>query len=154
MTNNELIELYSNLSALTSLKGAKFNYAVAKNISLLKPEVEAIRSSVKHTELFEAYEKERIALCEKHAKKDENKNPIKESNNYVIDDLKAFSEALKSLQEVHKEAMTEQEKQLADLETLLKAENTIELYKISLSDVPDEITTVQMNALYPIISEA
>lgn len=151
MTKNEIVELYNNLHQIKNLKGAKFNYAIAKNINILKPEVEAIQETAKPREEFGTYDKARVELCKKHAKKDEAGEVMMKGNDFDIEDMRAFSKELKKLQEEHKQALDDREAQMKELDTLLKEESTIELHKIALADVPEDITTVQMNSIFSII---
>lgn len=151
MTKNEIVELYNNLHQIKNLKGSKFNYAIAKNINILKPEVEAIQETAKPRESFVEYDTARIELCKKHAKKDEQGEAVMKGGDFDIEDMKAFDKELKKLQETHKQALDDRETQMKELDALLKEESPIELHKITLSDIPEDITTVQMNSIFTII---
>jgi len=153
MTNNDLLNLYQALSNLKGLSGVKFCYGIVKNINLLKPEVEAIQKTIEPKEDFQKYEKERIELAQKHAKKKEDGTPIIEGNRYVLENQKEFEKEFEKLRNKHKKALEEREKQIKEYENLLKEEANIKLYKVSLEDLPQDIKIEQMLAISPIIEE-
>lgn len=154
MTNKKLIEVYNGLVGLTNLKGVKFNYAVAKNINILEKEVEILKATTKETEEFKKYDAERIELCKKHAKKDEKGEAMLLGGKYDIEDMEAFTVEFDALKETHKAALDERKAQLEGFDALLEAENTsVSLFKIDISEVPEEVTTSQMGVIYPIINE-
>src|SRR4051812_4483300 len=76
MKNFELFEITQRLGqqlpSLEKLKGPKFHYALLKNIDILEKELKILQNASKPTEKFMEYEKQRIALCEQFAGKDEN----------------------------------------------------------------------------------
>lgn len=152
MKNQELLSLYENLHQL-NLKGVKFSFAVSKNIALLKPEIEALQKAVEQSEDFKKFEQERIELAKKHAKKDEKGEPVLKNNNYQLEDEDAFKVEFESLKEKNKEVIEAREAQTKEFNELLEKENDIKFHKISIKDVPEDITTVQMNQIYSLISE-
>jgi hypothetical protein len=139
MTKEKVLELFKGLQGVANLSGVKFSYAVAKNINLLKSEIEALDKAL------EPYDKLRIELVKKYAKKDKNGREVVMGNNYVIDDRKAFSDELKELQDGNQDYQ--------DYLELLKGELEIKLHQISQSDVPEAITTQQMIDIVDIIKE-
>lgn len=142
------------LANLGGLKGVKFSYGVAKNINIINQEIETFKKAIEPTEDFTTFENERIELCKKHAKKDENNEPLlKDENRYDIVDEVAFNKELDTLKEKHKKALDEREQQLKDYANLLKEETTVTLHKIKLADVPEEITVAQLESIYDIIEE-
>lgn len=157
MKNKKIFELFDALSSITGLPGVRFNYAVAKNLATLKAEVTALQEGLKATEEFTAYDKERVELATKHAKKNENGEAIMEkvgkAEQFVIEDLKAFEKDFEVLKETHKLTIEAREKQLKDFEKLLEEENPIVLHKIKLSDVPEAMVTEQLVSIYSLIEE-
>jgi len=155
MTKGQLVELFSTLNTLGKLQGVKFTYAVARNIAALKNEVEAINKSLEPSSEFMVYDKERVELAQKFAKKDEKDKPLTENNRYVMEDEKGFDKAFAKLQEKHKEIIEKREKQFKDyIELLAEEAGNIELYKVKLEHVPEPITALQMNGILPIIDES
>jgi len=162
MTNLELLELYSalDLKELNNLAGVKFSYAVAKNLNSLLPDIKSIEATLKFSKLYDAYEKERIELAKKHAKKEAGK-PVKEIviengrkiERFVLENTEKFNKELEVLRTKHKKALDEREKQISQYEDLLKEEVKVKLYKVNLKDVPKDITPGQIKGIYAIIEE-
>lgn len=155
MTKNEIIALFKALNSTGNLRGVRFAYAVNKNINLLKPEVEAIEKSLVSDEKFDKYDKERIELAKKYAVKEENGNPktkVSEQDpnqqEFVMEDLNGFKNALRELQVTHKDAIEGREKYLEE-----NVEIAFFPYRVKLEDVPFDISTAQMSSIFAIISE-
>ena len=72
---------------------------------------------------------------------------------YVITDLDAFNKDFEALKEENKSVLEERDAQIDEGNRLLDEEITIELYKIKLADVPEDITGEQMETVYQIIEE-
>ncbi len=153
MKNIEILSLNFTLSNI-NLKGVKFSYAVAKNLTILKPEVEAITKANEISKDFEAYDNARVEIARKYAKKDEKGEPEVKDGSYVLNgDKENFEKEIAKLQKTHEKAIKEREKQVKDFKELLEKETTIALHKIKLTDIPEDITSQQMSAIYPIIEE-
>lgn len=71
MKKSEIVSLINSLSTLNNLTGAKFSYAIARNLNLLKPE------GVK-------FEEARKSLIESYAKKDKDGNLEIKEGQYII----------------------------------------------------------------------
>lgn len=153
MTKGDNISLYQNLTKLGKLSGVKFAYAVAKNIAILKPELEALQKSLEAAPEYTEFEKARIALAESMAKKDENGKPVSEDGKFVMEDDEAFEKAFTALKEEHKDALEARKVQIEEQNELLKTESTIVLHKVKLEDVPREITVEQMQSIAEIVED-
>lgn len=153
MKNKEIVALHNNLKALKGLKGVKFNYAIARNISKLSTEIECLEKSKEQTDLYKEFEKERVELAKSFAKKNEKGVEIIVEKNYIILDQEAFDKSFEELKEKHKEAVAEREAQLKEYIELLDKESTFIPFKIKVELIPEEITTEQMNAIYPLVEE-
>lgn len=153
MTKKESVTLYKNLSLLKGLSGVKFAYAIARNIDKLQAEMKALDTAKEPSEAFETYNTERENLAKKHAVKDDKGQPVISGNEYVIEDNDAFNKEIKALQKEHAEAIEAYEKQLEDYNKLLQTESEVELYKIPLSDIPENISVEQMSHIYQLIQE-
>lgn len=153
MKKKDIYQLYNGLQTIRGLEGVKFNYAINRNISLTKPEVEAIQAASNPSEIFIAFENERVALAQKHAKKNEDGSPKTVGSKYEVEDQAAFDAEFAALKETHKEAVAQREQQIKDVEKLLEEESTIELHKISMEEIPEKITTEQMSVIFPLITE-
>ena len=159
MIKSEALLLHKNLNLLGALTGVKFTYAVARNLSLLKSEVESIDKAIEGSEKFMEYDKARIALVELHAEKDDKgkakiETSARGAQQYVIDeDNKFFKKAFDTLKEKHKEAVDARDKQTEEYIKLLATDSDVKVYKVKLDDVPKEISAVQMAGIYDIFSE-
>lgn len=151
MTKGEAISLFNTLNKLGHLSGVKFAYVVSKNISLLKPEFEALQKAVEPTEEFKEYDKKRVALAESFAKKDGDGKAVIENGEYVIEDREAFEIAFKKLKEDNKKVVEARDKQIDEQNEILKTESDVVLYKVSVEDIPKDITVSQMYSIGEIV---
>ena len=149
----EFINLYQMLGYLGELTGARFTYTISKNKEILKKVVEEIQKKAEMHENYREYEKERVDLNEKYAKRDKDGNPEVKDKNYVIKDKVKFEEEVEKLKEKHKDAIAEREQQRKDVEELANKEITLDLKTIPLSIVPDKVTVDQMDVLSILIKD-
>jgi vacuolar-type H+-ATPase subunit I/STV1 len=165
MTKEKSIELYSNLQKLGNLTGSKFVYALTKNQGLLKFEIDTISESIKKEleptdEEYKKYDNKRIELAELLAKKDDKGNAIKikkiENGQKieVFDGLENNPEwdvAFEGLKETYKEVLNKRDEIVKEQNEFLKTESTVQLYKVSLSDIPKDISKTQMDMIVDMI---
>jgi len=156
MKKQNVLNLWNGLHAVSGLKGAKWAYAVAKNINNLKSEIEALQKSIAPSKEFSEYNNKRLALAQKHAIKKEGKPQtvkIGNTEEYLIKDKNKFNKELKPLQKEYKKALDERDKQMKDFEEILKEEIKIDLYMVDSDNIPEEITPAQVTAVMPVIRE-
>ena len=127
MTNLEIYSLLVALQQVGNLSGAKFSYAVARNINLLSPKIKE-------------YEANRIALLESMVKKGKDKKPIMEDikdqpgqKKYVLEDETLFNTELKKLQE--------------------EDAGDVKLFMLNVADLPQAITAQQTTGIISIIKD-
>lgn len=152
MKNFQILNLVETLSQL-DLPGAKFAYGVSRNIHILKPHVQALQEARKASPDFMQYDKERAGLAKKYSKKDEKGKPVIVGTEYVLEDRESFDKDFAELQQKYSEAIQKREQQMREFAELADKDVEVELYKIKLADVPQEITTAQMNDIYELIEE-
>ena len=152
-TKTEIIQLYQALKKLGNLSGVKFAYAVSKNINLIEPEIKSFEKALEASDEFTKFEEKRMALVEKFAKKDEKGEKLIKNNEYEIEDLEQFNKEFEALKEENKEVYDARQKQIDEYNDLLKSESTLELHKISISDVPQNITVSQMTSISSLVTE-
>jgi len=163
MTNQEIINLGDGLQGVRNLSGIKFAYVVSKNINKVKSEIETFNEMQKFSKEYEEYNKERIALCELHATKDDEgkpvTTPIKNNIGVIIatrynglEGNKAFEAQLEVLNDKHKDVIALEKKKEEDFNAFLKEESKVELHKLDVNDVPKEITGGQLNGISLIIT--
>lgn len=150
MTNREAISLYNALDGL-NYRGVKFAYTVARNLNILKPIMNAMDKALAISPAFTEYEKARVALAKEHAEKDAAGKPKVEGDNFVILDMPKFDKALATLRETHKAAIDTREKQLKEYKELQDEEVSVDLYTIHQGLLPNDISTHEMTAIFPII---
>ncbi len=137
MTKQEALGLFQGLNTLGELKGARFAYAVNKNLGLLKPEVEAIEKA------GSAYEAKRVALLTEMSDKDESGNPIVKDNQYQVN-MVEFSKALTELQKGP---------EFQEYESLLKETSDFKPFKMKIDDVPQDISVGQLHIIKDLIED-
>ncbi len=164
MKNIEIFDLASILSSyasqLRSLKGAKFGFALLKNIDKLSAEIKTLEAARNIPEAYKEYEQKRIALCEKYAEKDEKGQPKKiqrgpNSFDYAITpDNSDFIQETDKLREEYATALEEFKGTEAEYKTLLSAENAeFKLSMVNFEDVPSDISVELMSVVKPFIKD-
>jgi len=152
-------QLAQNIERLKALKGAKFTYGILKNIELLEKEVKSLVEVSKPAEAFLSYDKDRVDLCVKFCKKDENGELLKKDSGngqaeYDIDiNSEEWKDAITKLKETHSQALSDRDEQMKQYNELLDSELSIELNLISLNDVPNDISLDLMKIIKPFIKE-
>ena len=148
MNKREVLILGQVLSNLDiNATNIKWQYAVIKNKKLLESEIKLIQSLRKEVEQMKVYESERVATCVQHCEKDANNQPIIEENRYKVIDMDAFNKAMAELQEKYKEAFEEDGKIQAEFEKLLDEEVNIDLYKVKMEFVPNNLKSFEAEYL-------
>lgn len=161
MKKSDILLLNHALSqpSLLKLTGAKFAYAVARNLQIIKPEVEALQKAQEPSEEFTKYDTARAELAKKHAEKDEKGEPKTKidpatmRSSYVVEDMKALEEEVSKLKEEHKEAIEARETQVKEYNTMLEEEVSVELHKLNINELPSDISAKQMSEIISIIQD-
>ena len=151
MKNKKLFELFEELKTI-NLTG-KVGYAIAKNRRLVEQEVETLQETVKASKEFETYEKERVEIAKKHAKKDEKGKEVIENNSYILEDQEAFDKEFEVLKEAQNEVIETRKKQLEDFNDLLEEQTTLELFHITEDKIPENATAQEVYTLLKLIKE-
>lgn len=154
-------QLTNNLERLKALKGAKFTYGLLKNIEILETEVKSVMAFAKTTDEFMLYDKTRIALCEKYAKKDDTGMILKKavsggSNQFEYDiDVESveWKTAIALLREENVSVIETRDEQLKQYNELIEADSDIVLSLINLDDVPNDITLDLMKIIKIFVKE-
>ena len=123
-------------------------YGIAKNQFRMKEEVESLAAIRKDIEMNE----ERVIICEKYSKKDEDGNVMHktlENGNQAYDidvDNTEFNDEMRELGE-------KQQKKLKEVAHIFDEESEVEFYKMSISVFPKSINIQEMQILFPIIED-
>lgn len=154
ITRQELLQFWSGLPTVAALKGFKLGYAVARTKAKIRPEVEALEESVRPAKDFERYEVKRLALCLKHAKKNDQGTPVIAGDQYIFgDNQEAFETEIAPLSEEYAGAIEDRRRQLEDYQAGLKETITVAVHQVLPEDVPEEVNGAQMGVLYYLIKE-
>jgi hypothetical protein len=153
MKNNELQQLLIGLNRAKQLKGVKFAYAISKNITILEREIKALNKLSEPSPEFMEYDKKRLSVCSEFADKDKNGNPVIQQGNFLISERSKFDKAMAKLKKEHKEAYDNHAKKLEEFDELMEEEANIELFKVSLEVVPDDINGEVLHSIMPIIND-
>lgn len=163
MKNLEVINLSDILVAYTNqlkaLKGAKFGYGLLKNLERVDKAVRSIMDRRVIEPGFEAYEKARIALCEKYGDRDEKGELLKkfhDRNNYdfVIDTHRAnFDKEMEKLKKKNQELLDKQDRHQEAFNAFLQEESKLELHKIDLEHVPQDISLELLSVVKAFIND-
>ncbi len=156
LTKQQVLDLNTGLEDVSHLPGAKWAYVIARNIALLKPEMEALQKAYAADSEYIEYDNERVKVVELHAVK-ENGKPQKETKNgveqYVIDNEEKFDKAISQLQKKYEAAISSRKKQVQEFEEILKEETEINLFLVDPVNLPEAITPAQLSVILPIIKE-
>lgn len=146
MKNKEIFGLRSVLEELSEIKGKSFAYAVYKNKELLDKEIEIINKLKKepHPDYIN-YENERQLLCIKHSEKNELNEPLFNYNpdgtqSYKIIDIDKFNEEYTLINDKYTDVLKDMLDSKKEFEDFLEKESDIVLKKVSIRDLPDDIT--------------
>jgi hypothetical protein len=152
MTKQDLINLYQALILIKQTPNAKFSYAVQKNINMIESEIKVLDKVILASEEYQKFDKERIELAKKYAKKDEKTGePIIDVKNnlqqFVVENKEEFEKEINILRENYKEPIEIREKQIEEYKKLLEEEVVLMFHKIPLSQVPEGISTADIFAI-------
>jgi len=137
MTNNQAKTLWESLWECSDVKGVKFAYAVLKN----REKLTSYLTEVSENPIVVAYEKKRIELAEKLAKKDEEGKAVIIQGRYQFEDQKVYEEAVKEMPE------------RKEYEEFMESEAEVELHMIKQEDVSPEITANQLSGIEALIEK-
>jgi hypothetical protein len=148
MKNKDLIALAQTLNQVSDLKGKDFAYGVFKNKSLIEQEIKIFEQLRKapHPD-FQNYENERNIVCINYSKKDDNGNPIITNNAYQIEDMNGFNADMAELQIKYKEVLDDMTAARKEYEDFLEKESTIQLIKVKIENVPNDVTANLLSQL-------
>ena len=151
MNKKDLFLLQSGLADVGKLQGVKFAYAVARNLQIIKREMEALQEAIKPSDDFSDFEKKRLELCRKHADKNEKGDPIIIGSEFSIQDRQSFDIDLENLRDNHHDVCELRERQVEEYEQLLEETCDLDLHKIAKDNLPENITAEQIFGIIDII---
>lgn len=153
LTNKELLDVWEALNYLRNqVCEIKLAYAVARNTRALRNLVDAYNEAVALPAAVRALETKRVALCEKHAQRDAQGNPVArlvdgQSATYQMQDQAVFEAAWAALVQENEEAAQLRSKHLEATREILKEKVTVELHTIDLAKVKLDLPPRVLEAL-------
>jgi hypothetical protein len=150
IARKDVVELYQHLTDAErhATNNPKLTYAMARTMAKLKGEMDAIQTACK---LPEGFEKDRIALCERMAKRDSAGKAQKTPNGkaYDIADAAAFAAALDELK-----AKFDMDGHQKRCEAMLEELVDVEFYPLPVTEdnVPPAWTPATLTRLLPIVA--
>lgn len=151
MNYRELFQAYDGLVGIGNLRGLTLNLAIVKNKNKMAELIKEVEESYKVTDSYKEFEEKRVEICIKHATKDKEGNPeISEAREYVFTDEERtkFDRAIKKLSKEYQEDIDFRQNQLKELAELEEKGVDFSYITIREKDLPREISTEQLDALY------
>jgi len=152
MKRSELFDLYNKLQGLRyHSDNKKFSYALIKNIKSIEGDINKLNEIIKPNEDFLKFEQKRISVCQAHAIKDENGEPILNGDEFQIEDMEKFNADLEPMKAKYQSTLSERQKQIEEYNSLLDEEINVDLTLVGPDDLPDGITPNEIEDIYPIL---
>lgn len=152
----DVVELHGVLKEAELLSGksdniVKFRYAIAKNLMTIEKDLIILQKLIAPSKEYNEFEKERIALCELHANKDENGKSIINNDAYdLLDETGAIKNDFivdsQKLVADRDSVVREREQQFINYENFLNGEYEGVLHALTLNNIPDDITSEMMSS--------
>lgn len=151
MKRKDIPGILNALDEVSELKGVKFAFTVLKNRKIFETQIEEDKAIFEKiltpSDEFKEFETKRIELCIECSEKDENGSPVVENDQYKILDLNKFDNELNKLSKKHKEAIDARKKQIDDYNSLMEEDLILDFKKISINDLPNEVSEKQLRML-------
>jgi hypothetical protein len=130
----------------------KFSYAVAKNLRIMRHELEVTGKILEPSEKVREYEKKRVELCQKFSRKEGGRPVFKEGpdgKHFVIEDStkEQFNKEMVALTEVYKADMDGQMTKVDAYAKALSEEVDLDFHMIAEEDMPKNISPVHLEAI-------
>ena len=159
MKNKQVLELYQeikNNKDINNLKGIKLSLLLLDNVEIIESFIKKLQESIKADSDYEAYENERVKLCEDNAEKDESGQPLTKKNGqyteYVIDQNDEFNAKMNNLNLEYAEVIDKHNKKIDEYNLYLDEETTVELKKIDTALLPEDVSFKVINILKPLLN--
>ena len=153
-TKREAMALFIGLKKLANLKGVKFAYFVTKNMAALLPEMKALEEVSAPSEEYQEFDKKRVELIKKFAKKNDKGGFNIVDGNYELEDEKGMEEAFEVLKAENKEVWDARKEQEKEYTALLETPSEAVLHKINLDEIPADISVAQMLSITDLVDES
>ncbi len=153
LTKSDILILWQTLNILPSVESFQVGYALARTRRFIKDEVEALQEAIKPSADFLEYDRKRLELCERLAKKDDKGNPVISGTQYVFDNPQEFQEELTKLNEEYQEVLTKRDEQIAAFNKALLEPAGCQVFMVKASKMPDSLAPFADGLLPMIIDD-
>ena len=152
MKRENMVVLWNLLNKLSqeNLPGRIFKIFVAKNILVLKPEIEMIQETFKSPAGAQEYENKKRDILLKYADRDGNGAVIFEGTNFKVtvpENVEKVREEIKELDKENAELVKEIEEINRELLEFLKQDVEFNLMKVTEDGIPDNISTTDLTVI-------
>jgi uncharacterized protein YoxC len=155
----DLIRLANGLEPLKKVENINVAYSISKNLNSLKGEIESIQAAVKGTEekqqeILKDFNKDRMAIIDKHGKKDqEGKLITDEKGNGSVEesDVKVFENKINKLTKKYKKEIDLVNEKNKEINSFLDEDVKIEVFKIKIKDLPSDTSFERLDSIKEII---
>lgn len=145
VTRGRVALIFTAMQNMGTLRVKKrFAYGLVKNKTIIEEEIKAIREAEKD---LIPYENERIELCKKHSALVNGGEP--KISDGVYQGLTKNQNFLNDLRQLD----IKYEKELKESQEFLSEKTNIDFIPISIEDFPDEISSMDMEILLPLVKE-
>ncbi len=139
LTKSDILVLWQTLNEIPPVGIFQVGYAFARTKRFIKDEVEDLQEAIKPSADFVEYDRKRLELCERLAKKDDKGNPVISGVQYVFDNPQEFQEELTKLNEEYQEVLTKRDEQITAFNQAMKDSAESRVFKIKASKMPDSL---------------
>lgn len=161
MKNKDLYNLLEGIKDIISsnYKGIPFSFFLVKNKKLLEEEITLMENSIKMPQKYIEFEQKKIELLKKCSTDSTNNIRYQQISatriQYLLQDDKKdlFETSIKELIEEYKDYNEEFSQKLKEQENFLNEESTLQLNKINQTNLPENISTLHFEVLFPLIIE-
>lgn len=131
VARTRLLEVFGTLEEFAKhARGPRLSYALAKNLSALRAEVEAIKKADTPSPDFLEYDRKRVEICKLYAFKNANEEPEVSDNKFVIADQEALDRDIGVLRQTYATTLEDRDKQAKELQKLLMEDVDVEFYPV------------------------
>lgn len=152
---SEIGKIFSALAAMTGSYTPKLKYAIKKNKDLLKPEIEALLEAEKtNVKGFEDCQKEFNELVENCKGNDTIINTDFGMVKLAKNKVEKFKVLMDNILTKYEKSIKEREQEVEKINEFMKEEVKIDVFKISVKWIPDDINQNTFENLFPLFKES
>lgn len=154
ITNGEVLALWNTIESMSQTPySAAFAHGLLRNRKAIREVVEELWKATAPLPRYTEFEKRRVSLTVTFCEKDGDGNPkVVNGQVFVPEDVQeTYKREMAALTAEYGEDIEAQRGRQQQVEEILGQTVEVNLYTLSLSTFPDNVTVVQMEALDPIV---